>query len=157
MRFTQEQIRELITNNPVASMRAICAIFRYQTDVEKGCKTTINKNGVGFRANHAKAGTELAMWMTRNNFDGNMRRRTGGTTIYAGREVSRVWLACEIASWYVEQLTTIANGKGVNARLFQGNPNEVHELARVTCEEYYSDLGYAEFKPIHRSRHLRGL
>ena len=78
-------------------------------------------------------------------------------TTYRGEKVCRVWLCKEIAGWYSEQLTYIANGEGVNARLFQGNPNEVHELARVTCEEYYSDLGYAEFKPIHRSRHLRGL
>ena len=75
----------------------------------------MNKNGVGFRANHAKAATDLALWMTRGYYDGQMRRRVGGFTTYNGEVVSRVWLACEIAGWYSEQLTHIANGDGVNA------------------------------------------
>jgi len=121
MRYSQRQIKALLSDNPMAAMRAICAIFRYQTAYEKKCKHTVNLNGVGFRANHAKAGTELAMWMTDGNFDGKMRRRVGGMTTYRGEKVCRVWLCKEIAGWYSEQLTSIANGEGVNARLYQGD------------------------------------
>ena len=117
MLYSQQQIKALISRSPMAAMRAICAIFRFQTDYEKACKYTVNLNGVGFRANHAKAGTELAMWMTDGNFDGEMRRRVGGMTTYRGEKVCRVWLCKEIAGWYSEQLTSIANGDGVDARL----------------------------------------
>ena len=109
MAFTSDDIRTIIDTNPDAAMRAVCAIFRNQTDYEKSCRATVNKNGDGFRANHAKAGSDLALWMSRGNHDGIMRRRVGGTTIYNGREVRREWLAYEIAGWYIDQLVTIAN------------------------------------------------
>lgn len=109
MAFTSDDIRTIIDTNPDAAMRAVCAIFRNQTDYEKSCRATVNKNGYGFRANHAKAGSDLALWMSRGNHDGIMRRRVGGTTIYNGREVRREWLAYEIAGWYIDQLVTIAN------------------------------------------------
>ena len=137
MPYTITDIRMILDTNPDAAMRAVCAIFRNQTDYEKSVRATVNKNGCGFRANHAKAGSDLALWMTRGNNDGIMRRRVGGTAIYNGREVSRVWLAYEIAGWYAEQLATIAN-----QRMEDRDRRWCEGEADIQCEEYYCEENY---------------
>ena len=135
MTFAINDIRTILDTNPDAAMRAVCAIFRNQTDYEKSVRCTVNQNGYGFRANHAKAGSDLALWMTRGNHDGIMRRRVGGTTTYDGRVVRRTWLAYEIARWYTEQLSVIANRRAEDRdrRWCDGESDE-------QCEEYYGDL-----------------
>jgi len=137
MTYTTDDIRMILDTNPDAAMRAVCAIFRNQTGYEKSCRATVNKNGYGFRANHAKAGSDMALWMTRGNHDGVMRRRVGGTVTYNGRQVSRKWLAYEIAGWYKEQLAVVANhgcfgdtGRERDRRWCDG-------ASDVQCEEYY--------------------
>jgi len=109
MPWTTDEIHDLLLNSQLACMRAICAIFRNQTDYEKSCRATVNKNGVGFRANHAKAGSALALWMTDGNADGVMRRKIGGFTTYSGSSIRRADLCYVIAKQYLEQLAAEAN------------------------------------------------
>ena len=131
--WTKEQISDLIRRSDVAAMRAICAIFRRQTEDEKSTETTRHDNGVGFSQAHAKIGTELAMWMTKGIDDGVMRRRVAGSfpkkwtfagkkengknkwerndSRYAGRD--RVEVCREVALRYAGQLTAIANSGGM--------------------------------------------
>ena len=109
MPHTKEEINDILKSSEVAPMRAICAIFRNQTRYEKSCRATVNKSGVGFCANHARAGTDLALWMRQCNYDGIMRRKIGGTTMYGGKIISRTNLCWEISRHYIEQLVDIAN------------------------------------------------
>jgi|TARA_Y100000310_G_scaffold344737_1_gene459162 hypothetical protein len=107
--YTTESIRDLLMRSDLACMRGVLAVFRKQTEYEKNCRATVNKNGVGFCANHARAGSNLALWMSRGNFDGVFRRRVGGTTMYGGDEISRVVLCRMLALRYTEQLADEAN------------------------------------------------
>jgi len=109
MPWTTDEIHDLLLNSQLACMRAICAIFRNQTDYEKSCRATVNKNGKGFRANHAKAGSDLALWMTEGNADGVMRRKIGGFATYDGNSIRRADLCYVIAKQYLEQLAVEAN------------------------------------------------
>jgi hypothetical protein len=107
--YTKETIKMLLIRSDLACMRGVLAIFRSQTDYEKTCKATVNKNGLGFRANHAKAGSELALWMSCGHNDGVFRRAVGGFTTYNGEEVLRRNLCRKIAMQYLEQLMFQAN------------------------------------------------
>ena len=109
---TKESIRLLLTRSDLACMRGVLARFRSQPEYEKGCRATVNKNGLGFRANHAKAGSALALWMSLGSHDGVFRRAVGGYTIYAGEKVARVDLCRRISMQYLEQLTWQANKEG---------------------------------------------
>lgn len=109
MYYEEKEIAELLNRSDLACMRAICAVFRNQTGYEKGCAATVNKNGLGFRANHAKAGTLLALEMTSGNHDGVMRQVVDGFMTYRGQSVPKIIVCREISKYYVEQLTSIAN------------------------------------------------
>jgi len=140
MLWTPAEIRDLLLTSDRAAMRAICAIFRNQTDYEKSCRATVNKNGVGFCANHAKAGTELALWMTRGNHDGIMVRRVGGFTTYGGESISRTALCYEIAKHYTVQLAYEASRREMEemddemARAYEDEEYGRHERE----DSYYS-------------------
>ena len=110
MEYTKDMIRSLLIRSDIACMRGILAIFRLQTEYEKDCRATVNKNGLGFCASHAKAGSELALWMSCENNDGVFRRPVGGIVMYGGDMINRVALCRKIALSYVEQLTFQANG-----------------------------------------------
>ena len=112
MEYTKNMIRDLLIRSDLACMRGVLAIFRSQTEYEKGCRATVNKNGLGFRANHAKAGSELALWMSRKNNDGVFRQPVGGIVMYGGDMMNRKALCRKIAMSYVEQLTLQANRDG---------------------------------------------
>jgi len=110
--WTKNEIRDLLIRSDLACMRGVLAIFRNQTDYEKACRATVNQNGLGFRANHAKAGSELALWMSCGNNDGVLRRSVGGIMMYGGDMINRMALCRKIALHYVEQLTYQANKRG---------------------------------------------
>ena len=107
--YTPAMIRDLLLRSDLACMRGVLAIFRKQTDYEKSCRATVNQNGYGFAANHAKAGSELALFMSCMNEDGILRRTLSGSTSYNGDKISRMTLCRKIALRYTEQLATEAN------------------------------------------------
>ena len=149
MTYCAEEIKALLADSDHACMRAICAIFRNQTDYEKSCHATVNKNGVGFRANHAKAGTSLALWMTRGDDDGIMRRKVGGWTTYRGEEIPRAALCREIAKHYVEQLTGEANRSELKMEDAMVRSHEEEEYGKYEREDSYYSRNSDDYRQYH--------
>lgn len=89
----------------VVAMRAVCAIFRRQTQDERATATTRHTNGVGFAQNDARVGTTMARWMDCGQGDGILRRRVGGFVIRTdGTHQDRIEL-CKTLAWkYRRQL-----------------------------------------------------
>jgi hypothetical protein len=129
--WSRGDILGLVEASDLAAMRAVCAIFRRQTEDEKRDETTRHDNSRGFSQAHAKVGSELALWMTGGKQDGVLRRRVGGkfpgkwihagvrdngknvwkknTSAFSGRD--RVEVCRDIARRYTRQLVEIANGE----------------------------------------------
>ena len=150
MTYCAEEIMALLADSDHACMRAICAIFRNQTGYEKSCHATVNKNGVGFRANHAKAGTALALWMTCGNDDGVMRRRVGGMTTYNGEQIPRVILCREIARYYIEQLTNEANRiDELKKEAAMVRAHEEEEYGKYEREDSYYSRNSNDYQQYH--------
>lgn len=114
--WTEDQIVALVNENEVAAMRAVCALFRQQTMDERRDEATKYLNGRGFSASDAKIGSELALWMTRGFHDGQMRRRVGGATKFAGAWMTRSEVCRQLALKYRAQLTRIANARAAFAK-----------------------------------------
>ncbi len=127
-RYTESDIVDMINKSDKAAMRAVCALFRRQTETEKQAEAAINKNRRGFSAAHASIGSDLAKHMSDGRNDGVMRIPTRGKvpkwihdgyrangknkwrknrSAYVGR--SRVDICREIGLTYRAQLTDIAN------------------------------------------------
>ena len=107
--WTHSEIYDLISKNDVAAMRAVCALFRRQTEDEKSAKQTRHLNGRGFSAAHARTGSVLADWMSMGRGDGEYRRSLGGRMVFGGKLMNRVDVARHLALAYVGQLTETAN------------------------------------------------
>lgn len=90
------------------AMRAVCALFRQQTADERQSEATRHLNARGFSAAHAKAGSELAKWMSAGADDGIFRRRVGGMMRVGGKLVSRIEMCRHLAEVYRGQLAEIA-------------------------------------------------
>lgn len=114
--WSKGDVLDLIESNDVAAMRGVCALFRRQTEDEKTHDDAKHLNGRGFSATTAKAGSELAKWMTRGELDGKMRRSVGGAMQFgnwadSGRRVwrKRINVCKEICRTHASQLAEIAN------------------------------------------------
>lgn len=105
----------------LAAFRAVLAIWKKQTADEQSSATTRHDNGIGFSQADAAHGTALAEWMmgfgwndktTRSDAarDGVFRRKPAGTMKRAGKTMSRVDIAKELAWKYRAQLRMIAYG-----------------------------------------------
>lgn len=62
------QIIELLRSNDKAVARALVVLHDRQTNTEQNCKTTINRNGEGFRPCHARMGSSMAQFYGRNGY-----------------------------------------------------------------------------------------
>ena len=123
IRANQEKIDTLLKGDraELAAFRAVLAIWKKQTEDEQRSFCTSHDNGIGFSQADAAHGTQLAEWMmgfgwnsktTRKDAarDGEFRRRPAGEVTRAGRKMSRVDLAKELAWKYRRQLRMIAYG-----------------------------------------------
>jgi len=106
--WTETEIVALCSNNETAACRAMVVLFKRQTSREQNAKVTIHRNRFGVAHGDAKFLSEAAEWC----MDGTdkYQRKLGGTTLRAGKEVSRMALAQELCYKYRRQLTEIANG-----------------------------------------------
>lgn len=93
--WNKDSIVALIERNDRAVERAIVAIFDRQTIEEQCSEVTMNHNGVGFTAAHAKLGSYYAKWVKRG-------KRLSGSHLEKARA---------IAKKYHRQLLEIANGE----------------------------------------------
>lgn len=91
--YEPEGIKGLIKVSNKAVERAMVALYERQTQLEQNGEMTVESNGVGFSAFHAKLGTYYARWV----LDG---KRLSGAHLERART---------IALRYVGQLTDIAN------------------------------------------------
>ncbi len=121
-KWNSEDIASLVASNDVASMRAVVAIWRRQTQSEKNSHSTHHLNSVGFSQAHARAGTAMARWMMKYQDDGIMRQPVSGWVMIGGRKMAdgkrkggrwekKVDVCRSIAIHYREQLAQIANGE----------------------------------------------
>ena len=90
-----DAIKSLLRSNDRAVERAMVAIYKRQTVGERSTERTIESNGVGFNAFHAKMGTYYAMWVEKG-------RQLTGRHLEAARKMSYT---------YVGQLLDIAEEK----------------------------------------------
>ena len=68
MTHTKESILELLRTNDKAVGRALVALNERQTYSEQTDKMTKNQNGRGFRPCHARMGTSMAEFFSRNGY-----------------------------------------------------------------------------------------
>lgn len=94
MTVTKEQIIHLLATNDKAVARALVVLAARQTDDERRVQTTKHLNGRGFRPCHARMGTSMAEFYTRNGYLSpkqiaywRKQERTGKSriAIYAGQ------------------------------------------------------------------------
>lgn len=106
----------------MAAFRAVLAIWKHQTQDEQSGKYTSHDNGVGFSQADAIHGTLLAEWMMGFGWseettmkdaakDGVFRRRPAGEMKRAGKKMTRVEIAKQLAWKYRGQLRVIAYGE----------------------------------------------
>jgi hypothetical protein len=88
-------IKDLLLTNDVAVGRAMVALYKRQTEGEQRTSTTVESNGKGFSAFHAKNGTYYAKWVKSG-------RVLTGKHLVAARKM---------ALHYVRQLSSIAAEK----------------------------------------------
>ncbi len=62
------QIVNLLRTNDRAVARALVVLHQRQTVTEQNAKTTINRNGLGFRPCHARMGSSMAQFFSRNGY-----------------------------------------------------------------------------------------
>lgn len=68
MTHTVESIRNLLATNDKAVARALLALNARQTEDEQRIEHTRHDNGRGFRPCHARMGTSMAKFYTRNGY-----------------------------------------------------------------------------------------
>jgi len=61
--WTSESVKALLDRDALAVERAVCAIYRRQTDDEQESESTKHHNARGFSAFHAGTGTYYARWI----------------------------------------------------------------------------------------------
>lgn len=61
--MNKSQVSALLASNPLAVTKAIVLLFSYQTMGERSTSTTLEDNGVGFNAAHAKNASYWARWV----------------------------------------------------------------------------------------------
>lgn len=66
--LSKSAIVELLTTNDRAIGRALVVLNDRQTATEQATEHTINDNGRGFRPCHARMGTSMAKFFTRNGY-----------------------------------------------------------------------------------------
>lgn len=66
--MNKQTIVDLLRNNDKAVARALVALTTRQTSTEQNTKTTINRNGEGFRPCHARMGTAMANFYSSRGF-----------------------------------------------------------------------------------------
>lgn len=66
--LTKSNIVELLRNNDKAVARALVVLTERQTLDEQANETTKHQNGRGFRPAHARMGTSMAKFYSRNNY-----------------------------------------------------------------------------------------
>jgi len=89
----QEILDKLVT--PYAISRAMLAIYRQQTIIEQGSKSTYIKNGVGFSSSDSRIGTYMGSWLEQD-----INRVLYGKLLITARK---------LAIKYRKQLVKIAN------------------------------------------------
>jgi len=93
--WTKEAIQEMLAARDRAVERGLLAIYRLQTDQERGAQETLEHNGVGFNAFDAKAMTVQAQYLLR----------------FGSLTPGRISLVRERLMKYAGQLARIANQK----------------------------------------------
>lgn len=61
--MNKSQVSALLASNPYAVTKAIVLLFGLQTNAERATSTTVEDNGVGFNAAHAKNASYWARWV----------------------------------------------------------------------------------------------
>ena len=61
--MNKQQVSALLASNSYAVTKAIVLLFSYQTVGEKNTSSTVEDNGVGFSAAHAKDASYWARWV----------------------------------------------------------------------------------------------
>lgn len=63
--MNKSQVSAILARDPYAVTKAIVLLFSYQTVGERRTSTTVEDNGVGFNAAHAKNASYWARWVLR--------------------------------------------------------------------------------------------
>ena len=61
--MNKQQVSALLASNPYAVTKAIVLLFSFQTNGERATSSTVEDNGVGFNAAHAKDASYWARWV----------------------------------------------------------------------------------------------
>jgi hypothetical protein len=93
--WSKEEIKTMLVQSDKAVLRAVVAIFKYQTDMEKASHHTNNTNGVGFNKCDAPLLSSFAEQIIRRGALSDKQM------IYARKKICK----------YAGQLANIANGK----------------------------------------------
>lgn len=103
--WTVEQIKYNLQNNDNWVVRAVSAVYKFQTAIEQCNNVTVEDNGVGFNAVDALLLCSFAQQIEKwNNSDPNTRHKNP-------LSVKQVSLARKKILKYAKQLTRIANGE----------------------------------------------
>ncbi|KAJ6677264.1 hypothetical protein OIU85_010434 [Salix viminalis] len=100
--------RTLDSKNPELCMRAVCALYRQQTDEEKRNKETLHYNGRGFSKFDAPRGSKLAEFLIDGDPSGDLKKSLLELQVYNSKGVK---LCRKLATHYSKQLFQIYKNK----------------------------------------------
>ncbi|KAJ6294942.1 hypothetical protein OIU76_022930 [Salix suchowensis] len=94
--------------DPELCMRAVCALYRQQTDEEKRNKETLHYNGRGFSKFDAPRGSKLAEFLIDGDPSGDLKKSVLELQAYNSKGVK---LCRKLATHYSKQLFQIYKNK----------------------------------------------
>ncbi|XP_019177775.1 PREDICTED: uncharacterized protein LOC109172984 [Ipomoea nil] len=89
---------------PELCMKAVCALYRMQTDDEKNCKSTMYMNERGFSQCDAYRGSQLAQFLTDGNLKGDVIKSVKELEEHDPKGLEKCW---SLAQRYSKQLFEI--------------------------------------------------
>lgn len=134
--MNKSQVSAILARDPFAVTKAIVLLFSYQTVGERRTSTTVEDNGVGFNAAHAKNASYWARWVLRVNpttpahiVADKVRHYLTGDNYKSYRTLTGSYLveARRVASHYWRQLAAAA---------------EARRSLKVDVEHRGSDMSY---------------
>nr|GMC68425.1 Chromosome partition protein like [Ipomoea batatas] len=93
---------------PELCMKAVCALYRMQTDDEKNCKSTMYMNERGFSQCDAYRGSQLAQFLTDGNPKGDVIKSVKELQEHDPKGLEKCW---SLAQRYSKQLFEIYKNK----------------------------------------------
>ncbi|CAH8326915.1 unnamed protein product [Eruca vesicaria subsp. sativa] len=94
--------------DPELCMRAVCVLYRFQTEGEKATRSTLVANGRGFSMADADRGTRIGQFLTDGDPEGDLKKSVEELRSYNSNAVE---ICSDLARRYSKQLFEIYNNR----------------------------------------------